>query len=59
MQIIFTQFTKILESNIMGQAEQRLNLGEEYIEVLMGKLYKINYLEDRIIDEKITLRSVK
>jgi len=51
--------TKIVESNIMGRAEQRLNLRGEYIEVLMGNLYKINYSEDRIIDEKITLRSVK
>ena len=38
--------TKIMESNIMEQAEQRLNLIEEYIEVLMGNLCKINYLED-------------
>jgi len=32
--------TKIAESSIIGQAEQRLNLREEYIEVLTGNLYK-------------------
>jgi hypothetical protein len=50
--------TKIVVSKIMGQAKQSINLGEEDIEVLMGNLY-ISYLEDRILDHKITLRSVK
>ena len=51
--------TKIEESNVLGQGEQRINLREEYIEVLMGNLNKMNYLQDRILYEKMTLRSVK
>ena len=50
--------TRTMVSNTMGRVEQRLNLREEYIEDSMGNLYKTNYLEDPILNEKITLRSV-